>query len=134
MRAKIKSVRKTNEIFLCIFSYILNNWPFFPHTSIFTKNVFRLFSKLNIIYIQKLCPRFYDNLELPSQRTKEMKNCSSSERPCRTVFSLSWCRHSADQLIRITQYALLSNKILLWIYQYYVFMNYIKNLQIYEKN
>ena len=38
MRAKIKSVRKFNEIFLYIFTYIQKS-DIFPHTSIFTKNV-----------------------------------------------------------------------------------------------
>ena len=39
MGAKIKSVRKINEIFL-LFSLILKNHTFFPHTSILTKKVF----------------------------------------------------------------------------------------------
>ena len=30
----------------------------------------------------KLFKPTLDDLELPSQRTKEIKNCSSSERPC----------------------------------------------------
>ena len=39
MKAKIKSVRKNNEIFLCIFTYTWKS-DIFSHTSILRKNVF----------------------------------------------------------------------------------------------
>ena len=51
MRAKIKSVRKIYKIFLCI-SLIFENWTFFTHTSMLTKNDFLVILKANYQNVQ----------------------------------------------------------------------------------
>ena len=58
MRAKIKSVRKTNEIFLCIFTY---NWKsdIFSKYLNLTKNIFKLGFGYQILILGTLTQRKY---------------------------------------------------------------------------
>ena len=78
MRAKIKSVWWINEIILCIWkSDIFSTFSIWK--PIFSKINFQsLISKCHIC--KKSLPPTLANVELPSQRNKQIKNCSFIER------------------------------------------------------
>ena len=78
MRAKIKSVRKINEIFLCIFNYIRKSDIFSKYLNFDKKYYFAYFnSQISKCHIyEKFVPHFLDHKKLSGQNDNLTLHCN----------------------------------------------------------